>query len=53
MIYWEGYNDFWAYSAYQDCLNPEYGFCEFHRWKEIWPEMNLFDPDGSISWTEV
>ena len=42
-VYWKGFNDesevrYWSYSNYI-----------WKRWSENWPSINLFAPDGTIS----
>jgi hypothetical protein len=64
MIWWEDFNEYYnkntqgGYWPIADCLEQgddtiEDGTCYYDRWLTVWPSINLFDADGSISWTEV
>jgi hypothetical protein len=33
--------------------NLDSGFYYFNRWRDQWPDTNLFDSDGNIDWDDV
>lgn len=50
MIYWTDYNTYGSYAGYQSNLDS--GAYYFRNWDEVYPNADIFDLDGTISFNE-
>ena len=50
-LYWPGFTDYDAYYWYYELDFSDWYF--YDRWANVFPEIGLFDADGTVDWTEA
>lgn len=50
MVFWQGYNTYGSYAGYKRSIDS--GSYYFRNWDQVYPNANIFDADGSITYDE-
>ena len=50
MVYWHGFTDPYQISYYEVDFDQWF---QYDRWSNVFPEIGLFDADGSVDWSEA
>ena len=49
-VFWDGFTDAWNMNYY---IEDHEEWFRYERWSDIYPDIGLFDEDGTIDWTEA